>query len=94
MPTFHPILNYYCCGVANKLTVISVVESASVIGSLTNVTVTTTSKFPFGATVLPAPTTYLDKEFIGWYNTADNKYYQEGDLVRVNYGMFFEAIYK
>ena len=35
-----------------------------------------------------------EQEFVGWYNTADNKYYQPGDLVEVDYGMYFEAVYK
>ena len=43
---------------------------------------------------LPKPKTYFNKEFLGWYNTADNKFYQEGDRVLVSYGMYFEAIYK
>lgn len=43
---------------------------------------------------LPNAKNYFDKKFLGWYNTADNKYYQEGDLVEVKYGMYFEAIYE
>ena len=43
---------------------------------------------------LPKAKTYFNKKFIGWYNTADNKYYQNGDLVLVNYGMYFEAVYE
>lgn len=43
---------------------------------------------------LPKAKTYFNKEFLGWYNTGDNKYYQEGDKVLVSYGMYFEAVYK
>lgn len=43
---------------------------------------------------LPIAKAYDEKEFIGWYNSSDNKFYQSGDLVKVRYGMYFEAIYK
>lgn len=44
--------------------------------------------------ILPFPNKYLNKKFIGWYNTSDNKYYLPGDKVRVSHGMFFEAVYE
>lgn len=43
---------------------------------------------------LPKSKEYAGKRFIGWYNTADNKYYQDGDLVQVNHGMYFDAVYE
>lgn len=43
---------------------------------------------------LPKAKKYTNKKFIGWYNTADNKYYQEEKKIKVKYGMYFEAIYK
>ena len=43
---------------------------------------------------LPEAKIYFNKKFVGWYNTADNKYYDAGENVRVSYGMFFEAIYQ
>ena len=40
---------------------------------------------------LPYP---LDnRNFKGWYNTADDKLYQPGDKVEVEYGMYFEKSY-
>ena len=35
-----------------------------------------------------------NNNFIGWYNTADNKMYNIGDKVKVTYGMHFIAKYK
>lgn len=43
---------------------------------------------------LPKPKNVIGKKFIGWYNTADNKYYMPGDQVKVIYGMYFDAIWK
>lgn len=37
------------------------------------------------------PTPLNNKEFTGWYNTADGKIYQPGDKIRVVYGMHFIA---
>lgn len=44
--------------------------------------------------ILPKPIVKPGVKFIGWYNTADNKYYQPGDKVSVDYGLYFEAIWK
>ena len=35
-----------------------------------------------------------DKNFIGWYNTSDNKIYSPGDRVVVTHGLHFLAIYE
>ena len=43
---------------------------------------------------LPEPTTKEGKKFVGWYNTADNKYYMPGDQIVIDYGMYFEAIWE
>lgn len=43
---------------------------------------------------LKKPIAVIGKEFIGWYNHADNKYYQPYDKVEVDYGMYFKAIWK
>lgn len=39
------------------------------------------------------PKSVNNKTFVGWYNTGDNKYYLPGDEVKVNHGMYFEAIW-
>lgn len=39
---------------------------------------------------LPKPIK-TNKIFLGWYNHADNKYYQPGDKIKIIYGMYFEA---
>ena len=44
--------------------------------------------------ILPKPIVKPGVKFVGWYNTADNKYYQPGDKVSVDYGLYFEAIWK
>lgn len=43
---------------------------------------------------LPKPIQRENKTFKGWYNTADNKIYNIGDKVIIDYGMFFEAIWE
>lgn len=43
---------------------------------------------------LPEPIEKEGKEFVGWYNTADNKFYMPGDSIVIDYGMYFEAIWK
>lgn len=44
--------------------------------------------------VLPEPVQKPGATFKGWYNTADNKYYMPGDNISVDYGMYFEAVWK
>lgn len=44
--------------------------------------------------ILPKPIVKPGVKFVGWYNTADNKYYQPGDKVSVDYGLYFEAVWK
>lgn len=44
--------------------------------------------------ILPKPIVKPGVKFMGWYNTADNKYYQPGDNVSVDYGLYFEAVWK
>lgn len=34
------------------------------------------------------------KNFIGWYNTGNNKVYNIGDTVKIYYGTYFKALYK
>lgn len=43
---------------------------------------------------LPKPVFKNGKKFVGWYNTADNKYYQPGDKISVDYGLYFDAVWK
>lgn len=44
---------------------------------------------------LPEPKEYKgDKEFIGWYNNADNKIYKPGDKVEIIYSMYFVALWE
>lgn len=35
-----------------------------------------------------------NKKFVGWYNMADGKMYKENELVTVNHGMHFEAVWE
>lgn len=43
---------------------------------------------------LPEPNEVSDKNFVGWYSTTDNKYYMPGDEIRVDYGLYFDAIWE
>ena len=43
-------------------------------------------------TIYTLPQPINDKNFKGWYNTADNKVYKPNDKVIVEYGMYFEKI--
>ena len=43
---------------------------------------------------LKQPKKVSGKKFKGWYNSADNKYYQPKDKVSIDYGIYFEAVWK
>lgn len=43
--------------------------------------------------LLPEPK-YNSKEFIGWYNTSDNKIYYPEDKITIWYGTYLEALWK
>lgn len=43
---------------------------------------------------LPKPKKNKNKNFKGWYNTSNNKYYKVNEKVEVDYGMYFEAIWE
>ena len=43
---------------------------------------------------LPKPVSKSGKKFVGWYSTADHKYYQPGEKISVDYGLYFEAVWK
>ena len=40
------------------------------------------------------PTPKNSKGFVNWYNSADGKYYNPGDIITVETGIYLEAIYK
>ena len=44
--------------------------------------------------ILPKAINVKSKKFVGWYNMTDGKIYKEGDLVIINCGTHFEAIWK
>ena len=43
---------------------------------------------------LPNPKNNKNKNFKGWYNTSNNKYYKINEKVKIDYGMYFEAVWE